>query len=218
MPTIRAQVTFQGLSNKPEDVVVNTWHFVHADYTPASQQAVADALIEFYNVATTGTPGGSAICTALSKWLSRGTLKSSVKTYDLATPKPRVPAVYPFTLGQADAATSAELPAEVALCASFYATQNLKRQRGRVYLGPWSTGYTADDTVQVERAIPTTALMNAVAGSLKRLITKPDTGPRLAVYSEMDGQARIVTNGWVDNAWDTQRRRGQDATLRTLVP
>jgi len=30
----------------------------------------------------------------------------------------------------------------------------------------------------------------------------------------MDAELRIVTAGWVDNAFDTQRRRGEDASSR----
>lgn len=218
MPTLRAQVVLAGLSNKPEDVVVNTFHFQHADALAVSRQIVADYVIEFYNVLTTGTPSGPAVADYLSKWLSRAASKSVVKVYDLAEPMPREPSLHPFTLGASSMGVVAEMPAEVALCASFYATRNLPRQRGRLYIGPFSVPATVDDTAQVERAIPSSSLIGSLAGSLKRLIAKPDTGPRFSVWSPSDQQSRIVTNGWVDNAWDTQRRRGQDATLRTLVP
>lgn len=218
MPTLRAQVVLAGLSNKPEDVTVNTFHFQHADYLPASRQLIVDYLTEFYNVASTGTPSGPPIAQWLSRWLNRTANKSVIKIYDLATPMPREPSPYTFTLGPASSDVAPELPAEVALCASFYAGRNVQRKRGRVYLGPWIQGVNVDDTLQVERAIPSSVLIGSVAGALKRLIGKPDTGPRFAVWSPTNQTSDIVTAGWVDNAWDTQRRRGQDATLRTLVP
>jgi hypothetical protein len=37
----------------------------------------------------------------------------------------------------------------------------------------------------------------------------------LAVWSPSNGDAVPVTDGWVDNAWDTQRRRGIDRTARS---
>jgi hypothetical protein len=35
------------------------------------------------------------------------------------------------------------------------------------------------------------------------------------VYSPTDDAYHEVANGWVDNAWDTQRRRGYKPTSRT---
>lgn len=36
------------------------------------------------------------------------------------------------------------------------------------------------------------------------------------IWSEKLEQSFAVAGGWVDNAWDTQRRRGMPATTRTL--
>jgi hypothetical protein len=33
-------------------------------------------------------------------------------------------------------------------------------------------------------------------------------------YSGKLGTGTVVTNGWCDNSFDTQRRRGQDPTVR----
>lgn len=218
MAVLRAQTVLQGKSNKPEDVFVNTWHFDSASTGPAAAAVVRDHLVEFFNTATTGTPSGAAIAGAISNVVSRAANACKVKVYDLADPEPRIPIEFAWTMGANEGGTVAELPAEVALCASFYAGVNRPRTRGRVYLGPWSIGYTVDDTVLADRAIPTVDLRNRIAGALKRLIAKPANTQNLAVYSTVDNVARIVTNGWVDDAWDTQRRRGQAATARVLVP
>jgi hypothetical protein len=62
-------------------------------------------------------------------------------------------------------------------------------------------------------------VITTLAKALRDLIdaSVTETTWSLAVYSVADAVAREVTNGWVDNAWDTQRRRGIDATARTLV-
>jgi hypothetical protein len=218
MAVLRAQVVFPGLSNKPEDVVVNTFHFDSASVDDAAVDVIRDQLVEFYNVATTGqTPGGPNIASYLSQWLSRATNACKIKVYNLADPLPRIVRERSWTLAAA-AGSAIELPAEVALCASFYAGLNRPRYRGRVYLGPFTTVSGSDVvTGGPERATPTVALIDSVAGSLKRLILNPLT-QNLAVYSQLDGVARVVTNGWVDDAWDTVRSRGQAATRRVMVP
>jgi hypothetical protein len=42
------------------------------------------------------------------------------------------------------------------------------------------------------------------------------TAWKWAVYSTVNATGVEVTNGWVENAWDTQRRRGRIATVRTV--
>ena len=36
-----------------------------------------------------------------------------------------------------------------------------------------------------------------------------------SVWSKVDGQARAVTNWWIDDEWDTQRLRGLRGATRT---
>jgi len=38
------------------------------------------------------------------------------------------------------------------------------------------------------------------------------------VWSGVDATGRAVVRAWVDNEWDTQRRRGTTATERTEIP
>jgi hypothetical protein len=215
MATMRAQVVFQGMSNTPEDVVVNTYHFVSPDYAIVNRDLVRDYLVELYNT-TVPAPGTGKIAESMSSFLSRVANASKIKVYDLAEPKPRTPTTYSWTLAANSGGALVELPAEVAVCASFYALQNRPRYRGRVYLGPWVSNVLQD--ALNDRSRPQTTLIDTIAGAFNRLLLKPGTGPKLAIQSNADGQARIATNGWVDDAWDTQRRRGQDAKSRTLFP
>lgn len=203
---------------KPEDVVVNTWHFDSASSDDTAADVIRDQLVEFYNVGTTGTPSGGPIAEYISNNISRNVNACRIKVYDLADAKPRVARERLWTLGPALTGDPMELPSEVALCASFYAGVNRKRYRGRVYLGPFlATALIDVNEGGPQRSAPTPTLVDRIAGSLKRLIVNPLT-QNLAVYSEVDGIARTVTNGWVDDAWDTIRSRGQDAQRRVTVP
>lgn len=86
------------------------------------------------------------------------------------------------------------------------------RRRGRTYIGPMSASglITTGGDVYI-----TTPVVNVLAAAADALITNQANGLRLAVYSEADGVARVITNGWVDNAYDIQRKRGAAPTVRT---
>lgn len=214
MPTMRAQVVLQGTSNKPEDVFVNTFHFLTTAGGIGDATAIKDALVELYNTVPPGT-GLRALCADITQFVSRAANASKVKVYNLADPKPRIPFTFDWQLGASLNSTAMEMPAEVAICASFYATLNRPRYRGRVYFGPWTLGISDDDGT-TNRAKPSVVLRDSVAATMKRLVDKPNEVFELAVYSTVDAIARKVTNGWVDDAWDVQRRRGQDAANRTV--
>ncbi len=233
MPILRAQVVLKGKSGLPEDQVVNTWHFEAGAADAASKGLVRDHLVEFYNVvapAVTGGPSAPLTLSAfMSDWLDRGANKSLVRVYDMGQPEPRLPTEFTWTLGPSTGATSdPELPAELSIVASFYAGVNRARTRGRVYLGPWQQRCNTDDgTTQRSRPLPD--LVYSIAGSLQRLINKPASTVNLGVYSRglyqvnkvaqppVPPSIAIATDGWVDDAWDIQRRRGQKAVLRVAV-
>jgi hypothetical protein len=139
-----------------------------------------------------------------------------VKWYDL--PGPGAPN-YPFqidTFNLASDPSSASLPTEVAVCLSF---QGLKipgepqnRRRGRVFIGPLTnianSAGRPSSTVLSTLATAATVLTTSLKGA-----TVPGS---LSVWSQVDGAAVIVEDGWIDDAFDTQRRRGVDRTSRTL--
>lgn len=220
MAIIRAQVVLPYLSGKPEDVAVNTWHFSSGTAAGADLELARDHLVEAYTVAPPNGPSGNALSPLgahLSNAISRVTFPARIKLYDLAAPMPRPVTEFTFTLPTSINPTADEMPAEVALCGSFYALRNLPRQRGRIYFGPFTVNATQDEPVN-QRAHPRLQLRETIHGLLKRLISKPANTVNLAVYSRMDNVARAVTAGWVDDAFDTQRRRGQDASGRLPFP
>jgi hypothetical protein len=199
------QVSLNHDSALPEDVTVNTWSIFTATAKDTTAiEAAVNAIQAFY----------ASIQTYLSGNLSGA---GTVKAYDRADVAPRVP-WYEDTMGFTPG-TAAALPEEVAFCLSFQAAaasgSPQARRRGRVYLGPLGAnaggnGFAANR--------PVAAFMTAVAGAADTLLAASNAAAdwNWNVWSEVDGLGRPVTNGWVDNAFDTQRRRGLAPTSRTL--
>ena len=110
-------VTQPYFTNVPEDVIVNTFHWVWDGASPPTNtelNAVADELMAFYAlIFSSGTTNGRAPWAPNSNW--------KVKAYDLAQAKPRVP-IYSATKTATCAISAAPTtPPEVALCLSYQA-------------------------------------------------------------------------------------------------
>lgn len=98
-------------------------------------------------------------------------------------------------------------PRDVALCLSFYADRNLPRQRGRLYL-PMCNNVNLPSK-------PTATHMNKALAVATMLAAIGGVDIDWEVWSPTSNSGKKVTNAWVDNEWDTQRRRGLKATTRT---
>jgi len=131
-----------------------------------------------------------------------------VKAYDVSRPKPNYP-VYE-RLDNGGIAGPASGIREPAMCLSFYAGQNIKRRRGRLYLPVFIL--QASNSYGVR---PQQAMLDKVAALVPILTALGGVDVDWSVWSSVDGQARAVTNWWIDNEWDTQRRRGLRGTTRT---
>jgi hypothetical protein len=119
-----------------------------------------------------------------------------------------------FNTGTDDA-----LPNEVALCLSFrcdpYGGHRRQSFYNRVYLGPLIT--TANTSITATGpGRPSGDFRDDVLAAYQKLQDKLDVfGPDVArhvVYSPTHDSSGIVTSAWVDDAWDTQRRRGVEPT------
>jgi hypothetical protein len=216
MSTIRVQVTIPRKDALPADAIVNTFHwFKVGAVNPATDgDAIIDALVDAWTV---DHGDGFVLTTAYASYMK--TEDAWIKMYDLADPEPRAPIrseALPLT-----AAGSGELPAEVALCMSYAVAPEsgavAARNRGRIYFGPFS-----DSRDQIETNVdsrPANALRGALSSFGSVLIAASTADLYWTVYSEVDATAQgPVTHGWVDNAWDTQRRRGAAANLRSTFP
>lgn len=230
---MRAQVTIPLDSGIPEDAIVNTLYFdgdedldqvaTDADY----HNTVFDALSTFYQ-SIDGVVFANNVGTV-----------ANVKIYDMRDPEPRQPE---FEDAIAIAATAAPpLPNEVALCLSFQAAavsgQLQRRRRGRIYLGPIAddAGTTAiingqhrpllamrQTVIDAADAMKQTDLPIGIGGSVRWAIYSRTTdlgvGSPALPGTSIDDAFHDVDNGWVDDTWDTQRRRGPAATSRLVFP
>jgi hypothetical protein len=99
-----------------------------------------------------------------------------------------------------------------------------RRNRGRVYLGPLVRDNSAVENGDVR---PTSTAINKLAGAGDFLATSFGVVDVVSwcVYSRrqrglgvpVEQYAIPVTSIHVDNAYDTQRRRGRDATSRVTI-
>lgn len=212
MTLYRTMAILQGESNMPEDRFVNTFHFVHDDVLgtlTADVDSIHARLLEFYN--TNVQPENRSVISYVPASVITSTIE--FRTYNLADPTPRQPII--DTAGITPGATVA-LPTEVAACISYFHERNIPRQRGRIFVGPLTTESGADN-VAGRGMTPTDTFVNVLLHAAGRLSAYNAVNElSWCVYSRTNGQARRVTGGWVDNAYDTQRRRGTDATGRGL--
>jgi hypothetical protein len=241
MPDLRAQVSFPAASGLPKDVVTNTWHFdaeITLDLELASMRIV-DWLIEAY------TGLHDAAVGRLSGFYSGGRNgQLSIKVYNLDDPEPRTPigigGVNPMP-GWA-ASDDENLPDEVALCLSYKGAPVVgvpaNRQRGRIYLGPFQRQGIAGSFERPGGELRTAAALagqsvidNSNADAELKWIVRSAGARNNGVSVGKPWEAgyvhprnrpilpvlrTVVTEGWVDNAWDTQRSRGVAATGRTI--
>lgn len=204
----RVLATFERPSGLPEDRVVNSWAFRNDGAGSVEDMAnrVRDALDHFYvGDGTAGAPGLRAMLAETLQTLT-------YHVYDLGQAPPREPTT--VESGTWTAPTGNSLPGEVACCLSFYADRNLPRSRGRLFIGP-----LAETTVEMfnDRPRPSSQLRSALVTNATNLLNTSESITWVLV-SQADGDSKVITDGWVDDAFDTQRRRGTAATTREVFP
>jgi len=219
MPLYRIMHTLQDVDELSADRYVNTY-FVHAPATldDTALTTVTTALRDFYQQAH--TPSTIPIVNYLGKNVHGA--GSKVKIYDMADPKPRpVRHEQVFTLAGTPASGQL-IPNEVACCLTFKATPapGVKPQstRGRVYLGPFNVTALSSEGDNVDSR-PKDTLRNSILDSavaLKAAWTA--AGVTWCIASRVQQQYYEVVNVSVDDAFDTQRRRGVKPTVRTVRP
>jgi hypothetical protein len=198
MPVLRLQVAVGADTALPRDRFVLTPHF--------------DVGFDIGNL--DASPDAQALCDDLAEALrtffvpARGR-EIEVKAYDAQGTKP----VYPIGRAIRDQGLYPESPVmrEVALCLSFYSSRNTKRQRGRLYV-PAAAAFTGSSMP----ARPSEAHRIYVGTLAPILQNLGGTNVDWVVYSRVDDTARPVTNWFVDDEWDVQRRRGFRSTTRTV--
>lgn len=198
MALFRALVSINQTSQNPDDVITNQWHF--DANTPADLADVQTALEAFYEM----------IADRMSNLLSPTGI--TTEWYQLSDPPPRRPvrtdvwSVSNYGIGT--------MPTEVAIVLSFQAAPisgvNQARRRNRIYIGPISSDQFTGSGLVGESTV------DDIRGAAINLLDASNAATEWtwAIFSPTDGTGADVNNGWVDNAWDTQRRRGMAATMR----
>lgn len=202
MPDIDAQVIIQGVSNLPRDRFINTLHFSEA--APVSWDTFADGLgPDLVGVWAGFSASGPEFHIYPSQVCNRA---FEVRLYNPDDAPPRTPKIFTGTL--ATVAASTALPTEVALCLSYRTDKNAPSKRGRIYLGPFSIVSLATNNR------PTTATMNAILDLADDLSDLGAETVDWQLYSPKLDTRRRIEFAWVDNEFDTQRRRGIRSTAR----
>lgn len=212
MANVRCMFVGRGPSDLAEDRVVNTFHFISTDPYATSVVDASNAVAAFYNLPyPTNTVSGY-----LSPWVQRD---AELRFYDLSLPKnERPPTVVPLTLNP-PASGNGGLPEEVAMVLTLNGVGIVnRRRRGRLYIGPLldNVCINASDT---EPARPSPAFITTLTGAANALRTSAPGTLTWVIRSSLPVENFVIIGGgYVDDAFDTQRRRGPDASTRTVWP
>lgn len=214
MPHVFAQVRIPHRSGIAEDGVINTFHFTGVDDLTDMADAITLRLRAFY----TGVPAPETY--AIGRYLS-GELQlagARIKYYDWDDPEPRAPFMdVSAGLVESARAQTSNMPGEVALCSSYRGSLQsgtiAARRRGRVYLGPLNVGASVGATVEPAR--PDGTFRAIVARASEQLAAASTLGARWVVWSRVNSEAVPIRYGWVDNAFDTMRKRGVKPSTRS---
>jgi hypothetical protein len=212
------QVRFARDNGLPEDVVINTFHFESAAGTLVTNleaQAFAGRVSDFY--LNTYAPSTVPVRTYISNVLAN--VGHEIRVYDMGLPKPRAPI---YTQALAMTTGGSALPSEVAICLSYRAPLISgvppARRRGRIYIGPLGTGTNVLGVTDISDVRPQPTMQNTLVDSALGALATPGTSGPWVVASQPDPLGpytlSTITHLWVDNAFDTQRRRGAKPTSR----
>ena len=216
----RILAIFKGKSGLPEDVFVNTWH-VRNDALAGSRAGtardIAARVHDFYFEAINGT--------RLSSFMPASVIDSvEYRGYDLGQQEPREAFIStPADMDRAAVFGGGDaLPLEVAACLSFKtavippkAGTVGKRGRGRLFIGPLTTQAMTPSAGSGYPAVHE-VLRTAAVNSFQRFANLNFLTP--VVLSPTYQQTDRINGVWMDDAFDTQQRRGQEPKVRTALP
>lgn len=147
-----------------------------------------------------------AIVNNLKSIATVGDVPFTIKYYDAQKAKPNFPLA--SRTNKTGSITSG-LNHDVALCLSFYSGSPRPRTRGRLYIPPVF--------IQGQIGIRPTSTQMTNTLAFSQLYKSLPSGWLGVVYSRADNAAYGITNFWVDDEWDTQRRRGLKSTTRVTA-
>lgn len=228
MGQVLAVVTLNKKSMIPKDAVQNRFAFTTGT-VPASVAELAEisSLIDnFYNAAQST---GVGVTHWMASSLNPANNSHSIDFYDLTghlngTSHGSPFRTEPFTLAGLPA--NEGLPDECAICISYHSdfgvdresvgnTRPKARDRGRMYIGPLATGCVSIPDPNKE-AVVTPNCLSTMRDAMSTLVVNPNL-VTWCLWSRADAALKPVVGGFVDNAFDVQRRRGNAASNRLVV-
>jgi len=234
MARLILETTFKDSDGLPKDDFVNVFYFNTSEVAVVGERVSAVLqVIDFY---AHMTAGGNPVGAYLSPVIFPR--HGVIKVYDFADAKTR-PILLQVDFNIAASLGGGGVPEEVALCLSYYTDRNLPSHRGRIYLGPLAAGAANASPVR-----PAASFVAALVDAASRLVahvtvpagdgvvntwsphgaaeTDPPADPsgtaEWALYSRKLNTQVAITAGWVDDEWDSQRRRRIAASTRTTWP
>jgi hypothetical protein len=210
---IRAQVVIPTYSTLPKDRFTNTFYFInqtietYETVLPTIGVMIGQFYDEMFDVVDVAN-----YCLINSAY---------VNCYNMDEPEPRVPTVVDINTPNVNYAASV-IPTEVSCVLSFQGDPqsgvSQRRRRGRVYI-PGITAAMLNQSPAGSYPTFATSFISQVIAAAEELMTSGITNDiPWCVYSPTASLYTAVTNGWVDNSPDTQRRRSVDAVTRTVFP
>jgi hypothetical protein len=214
-----AMVVFGSDAANDEGGFVNTWFFqdtVGGRPTGDVADDIEADLNTFYT--SVNTPATKTVTQLMSPAVDA--TGAAIKVYNLGQAAPRTP--IPRTLALTTPQSSQALPNEVAAVFSFHSGDVSagggtldKTRRGRIYLGPFGTGALKTWASPEGDAELHADLINAVRYSYNAMDNSL-TDVQHMQYSRKLDRFDEVSQCFIDNRFDTQRRRGFRAATRTV--
>lgn len=219
----KAQVVIKAKSGLAKDQYVNNFTFgATSALSGADATDLAELVGEAYHLPQTiGGEARSHIGFHFGSQVAQS--GHEVKLYAMSQTPPRVP-IEVYTFGLPANPASAGLPGEVALCVSGRAAKTSgtvdARRRGRVYIGPLRVSDITNEAT-TNKPRPATALITDILYNIVGigLRAQSEASCQLGTSSSQGAAGNFVpwSEVWVDNAFDTQRRRGDAPTAKTTT-
>lgn len=218
MPATRAVVTIPAVSGVARDAV----KFDFAFSNPSS--SLHTNIVTFFSYVN--PTWSTSISAFLSPTLAHTSAGCLLQLYDLTGHLDGSATGHPpyeqdtFTL---PGGGGSPLPSELAVVLSYHAdftgipehgphTRPRSRYRGRLYIGPMASSTLASDSTTHRASVAQNVRETIAAGAGHFSSLEPTW----SVWSRKDATMRQITQGYVDDAWDVQRRRGEDPIARTF--
>jgi len=225
---VKNDIIFNTISGIVADQVVNTM-LLQTATEPGTPAEITDQVVfisSFYN--NNGAVSGKSIANYLGSMLSRASQAVTVKQYDVSGHLDGSAHGSPINVGhftlQPPTAGFLDLPEEVAVVLSYHSLltnipqegpgviRPAARHRGRIYIGPLTSAAVSSDATTHQTVVAPTLRQTLVDASTA-LLALPDA--QWMQWSRTSALATSVHGGFIDDSFDTMRKRGPKARSRS---